>query len=102
MRTLMPRLGSLAVSCLMALGYTNGFAATEPVLPLFDAHLHYSHDAAELIPPEKALGILGGDSDFTKFIYEDGGFDALLILKDVIEECRLTATEKSSNNRDRD
>ena len=27
-------------------------------LPIFDAHLHYSHDAWESVPPEKAIAIL--------------------------------------------
>jgi hypothetical protein len=27
-------------------------------LPIFDAHMHYSHDAWELLPPEKALALL--------------------------------------------
>lgn len=27
-------------------------------LPLFDAHLHYSHDAVEFLPPEQAVAIL--------------------------------------------
>lgn len=31
-------------------------AATE--LPLFDAHIHYSHDAWELVPPKQAVAIL--------------------------------------------
>ena len=31
-------------------------AATE--LPLFDAHIHYSHDAWELVPPKQAVEIL--------------------------------------------
>jgi hypothetical protein len=32
--------------------------ATGPRLPLFDAHIHYSHDAWELVPPAQAVGIL--------------------------------------------
>ncbi len=31
-------------------------AATE--LPLFDAHVHYSHDAVELVPPKQAVELL--------------------------------------------
>ena len=27
-------------------------------LPLFDAHIHYSHDAVELVPPQQAVAIL--------------------------------------------
>lgn len=33
-------------------------AAAEPRLPLFDAHVHYSHDAVEFIPPASAVAIL--------------------------------------------
>jgi hypothetical protein len=33
-------------------------AQTPPSLPIFDAHLHYSHDAWELVPPEQAIAIL--------------------------------------------
>jgi hypothetical protein len=34
-----------------------GRAAAEP-LPIFDAHVHYSHDAVELVPPKQAVQIL--------------------------------------------
>lgn len=37
---------------------THVLAQSAPLLPLFDGHLHYSHDAVELIPPEKAVAIL--------------------------------------------
>jgi predicted TIM-barrel fold metal-dependent hydrolase len=32
--------------------------AASPTLPLFDAHLHYSHDAWDLVPPAQAVDIL--------------------------------------------
>ena len=32
-------------------------AAAEP-LPIFDAHIHYSHDAWDLVPPKQAVEIL--------------------------------------------
>jgi predicted TIM-barrel fold metal-dependent hydrolase len=40
-----------------------GFAATpvfaaEPPLPVFDAHLHYSHDAWEMLPPAQIIALL--------------------------------------------
>jgi hypothetical protein len=38
------------------LGAGPGGAATE--LPLFDAHIHYSHDAWALVPPKQAVAIL--------------------------------------------
>ncbi len=34
------------------------FAVHAGELPIFDAHLHYSHDAWELLPPEKAVELL--------------------------------------------
>ena len=36
----------------------NVLAQSNPLLPIFDGHLHYSHDAVEMIPPEKAVAIL--------------------------------------------
>jgi predicted TIM-barrel fold metal-dependent hydrolase len=35
-----------------------GAAAAEPPLPIFDSHLHYSHDAWERLPPKEAVAIL--------------------------------------------
>ena len=32
--------------------------AQEPLLPIFDAHLHYSHDAWETLPPRQAIALL--------------------------------------------
>jgi predicted TIM-barrel fold metal-dependent hydrolase len=37
---------------------TAGLARAAAPLPLFDAHLHYSHDAWELVPPRQAAGLL--------------------------------------------
>ena len=48
-RQLMPLL--LAVAATAA-------TAAEPPLPLFDAHLHYSHDAWEQLPPKAAIALL--------------------------------------------
>ena len=36
----------------------NVYAQSAPPLPIFDGHLHYSHDAVAMIPPEKAVAIL--------------------------------------------
>ena len=33
-------------------------ARAAPELPLFDAHIHYSHDAWDLVPPKQAVAIL--------------------------------------------
>ncbi len=35
-----------------------GARAAEPPLPIFDSHLHYSHDAWERLPPKEAIAIL--------------------------------------------
>ena len=43
-------------TCLLALLWTPLAAAAE--LPIFDAHLHYSHDAWEMLPPAEAVAIL--------------------------------------------
>ncbi len=32
--------------------------AAEPLLPIFDAHLHYSHDAWDRLPPKEAVALL--------------------------------------------
>ena len=33
-------------------------ARAADVLPIFDAHLHYSHDAVDVLPPAEAIGLL--------------------------------------------
>ncbi len=33
-------------------------AAAVDVMPIFDAHIHYSHDAWEMLPPKEAIGVL--------------------------------------------
>jgi predicted TIM-barrel fold metal-dependent hydrolase len=33
-------------------------AASAPQMPIFDAHLHYSHDAWDRVPPESAVALL--------------------------------------------
>ena len=33
-------------------------ARAQQRLPIFDAHVHYSHDAVELVPPKPAVQIL--------------------------------------------
>jgi len=39
-----------------ALGWTSVVLAAD--LPVFDAHIHYSHDAVEVLPPKDAAAIL--------------------------------------------
>lgn len=46
---------ALAAACL--LGRSNAVLA-QTGLPVFDAHLHYSHDAWDLVPPKQAVAIL--------------------------------------------
>ena len=40
-----------------ALGLGSSAVAADP-MPLFDAHIHYSHDAWESVPPKQAIAIL--------------------------------------------
>ena len=35
-----------------------GTASAEQELPIFDAHMHYSHDAWEVVPPQAFVDIL--------------------------------------------
>jgi hypothetical protein len=44
-------------ACLLALLWS-GAACADERLPIFDAHMHYSHDAWEVVPPEMALKLL--------------------------------------------
>ena len=41
-----------------ALLATRAVRGADAPLPIFDAHLHYSHDAWELLPPEAAVALL--------------------------------------------
>lgn len=43
--------------CLLAFVGTSAAALAED-LPIFDAHIHYSHDAVKLVPPEEVAKIL--------------------------------------------
>ena len=57
---LRPLLGRLAASAAVgALALAAGpLHAAEPPLPIFDAHLHYSHDAWDKLPPAQAAALL--------------------------------------------
>jgi hypothetical protein len=53
---LLPRLGLAGALLSLALLPGGRIAAAE--LPIFDAHLHYSHDAWDVVPPAQAIEIL--------------------------------------------
>ena len=46
----------LLLASLGLLGATPALAATP--LPIFDSHLHYSHDAWERLPPKAAIALM--------------------------------------------
>ncbi|MEM7407388.1 MAG: amidohydrolase family protein [Pseudomonadota bacterium] len=48
----------LAVSCVAALSVPAAVSAAEQGMALVDAHIHYSHDAWEQLPPSKAVEVL--------------------------------------------
>lgn len=47
---------SFCVAC--AIGLPVAPAAAQTELPIFDAHLHYSHDAWDRVPPEQAVALM--------------------------------------------
>jgi len=57
MREVLIRRRSLSLGGLAALIARPSGAAESP-LPIFDAHLHYSHDAWERLPPKEAVALL--------------------------------------------
>jgi hypothetical protein len=54
-RALMLAAAGLAVAPTWAVAQA---AAAAPAMPIFDAHLHYSHDAWERLPPAQAVALL--------------------------------------------
>ncbi len=55
--------GAAAVLALGALGALGAVVpatawAADPPMPLFDAHLHYSHDAWDRLPPKEAVALM--------------------------------------------
>ncbi|MGD8783101.1 MAG: amidohydrolase family protein [Thioalkalispiraceae bacterium] len=46
---------SFIIGCLLALTKAVWAEPLEPPLPIFDAHIHYSHDVWEAIPPKEAI-----------------------------------------------
>lgn len=57
MTTMLSRRSLCQWLALAALGSAR-VARAAPDMPLFDAHIHYSHDAWELVPPKQAVKIL--------------------------------------------
>src|SRR5262245_28207329 len=48
-----------SIRCIVAaIGLFGALAVAAAELPIFDAHIHYSHDAWEIIPPDAAIAIL--------------------------------------------
>ena len=47
--------GTLAIACLLSI---MGPLAGAAELPIFDAHIHYSHDTHDVLPPKTAIAIL--------------------------------------------
>lgn len=47
-----------ALAALASLACTPALRAAETPRPVFDAHLHYSHDAWERIPPKEAIALM--------------------------------------------
>lgn len=46
------------VASFLSLGVVSVYAQPTVPLPIFDAHVHYSHDAWEMVPPEVALKLV--------------------------------------------
>ena len=58
MKVDIPRRKFATLAALWSIGAASAPARAADVLPLFDAHIHYSHDAWELVPPKQAVAIL--------------------------------------------
>ncbi len=66
----------------IALTVTTSAVGHAAELPIFDAHLHYSHDAVEAVPPARAIAILR-EAGLRKAMVsssDDAGTQALLAL----------------------
>jgi hypothetical protein len=48
----------LGAAAMPVVAHGSGVALAAEVLPIFDAHIHYSHDAWEVTPPKQAAAIL--------------------------------------------
>src|SRR5581483_8096736 len=47
---------NVLLTLVLLLGVSRAAGAAE--LPIFDAHIHYSHDAVSVVPPKEAVAIL--------------------------------------------
>ena len=56
-RARLPHLRRMAVAAVVLAAVGGGAWPADP-LPIFDAHIHYSHDAWESVPPAEAIGLL--------------------------------------------
>ncbi|MGE0659041.1 MAG: amidohydrolase family protein [Reyranellaceae bacterium] len=52
------RLSAAVVLCLVGFGLAPADVARADELPLIDAHIHYSHDAWEMLPAKEAIAVL--------------------------------------------
>ncbi len=57
-RTITSPVRRLVLLAALCVGVPMAATAAEPPLPLFDAHLHYSHDAWERLPPRQAVALM--------------------------------------------
>jgi Amidohydrolase len=57
-RVLMAAAANVVPLTAMEAGAQSSASPAAGLLPLFDAHIHYSHDAWELVPPKQAIDIM--------------------------------------------
>ena len=68
-------LAAAAAAPLAALG-VRGASASSASLPIFDAHMHYSHDAWDVLPPAAALALLREAGVVRALVSSSGDGDA--------------------------
>lgn len=72
----MQRRRLLTAAAAVPLASFAGTAAASSPLPIFDAHMHYSHDAWEVLPPDKALALLREAGVVRALVSSSGDGDA--------------------------
>src|SRR3546814_18860235 len=66
---------------LLGFGLLAALAAAGPALaqvytgPLIDAHVHYSHDAWDMLPPDKAVAILRSEARLARVLVTSASDD---------------------------